>query len=251
MIRSDDKEVWAASSSRLVADASGRPLQAMAGYDLNERQRERLEIVRRSGETLLHVLNSLLDISKIEAGQLELQEIDFELGDLVRGVVAAFQSDALDRGLSLGLLVEPVAEGGCRGDRGRLLQILHHLLANAMKFTERGSVDLHVARSGDQVKISVRDTGIGIAAESLPRLFPRFEPLDGSTTRRRGGAGPGPGRRHHGGEPQGSGIDLHHRPAPGPQGAEGPPPALETGPSWGGRPFGSSPRRTMGLTNWS
>jgi len=165
--------------------------QAMAADDLTGVQRERLEVIRQSGESLLAVLNDVLDLSKIESGKLELDEADFDLKDLARGAHAAFTAIANKQGLSFDLKVEASAEGVYRGDPTRVRQILYNLISNALKFTEAGEIRVLVARTGDALRFSVSDTGIGIAPEPLARLFQRFEQADASTSRRYGGTGLG------------------------------------------------------------
>ena len=165
--------------------------QAMAADDLTGVQRERLEVIRQSGESLLAVLNDVLDLSKIEAGKLELDEADFDLRDLARGAHAAFTAIANKQGLSFDLKIERSAEGVYRGDPTRVRQILYNLISNALKFTEAGEIRVTVAREKKTLKFQVSDTGIGIAPEPLAKLFGRFEQADASTSRRYGGTGLG------------------------------------------------------------
>jgi PAS domain S-box-containing protein len=244
--RKDGREVWAASTVKLVRDAKGHavrivgamqnitdrrkaetdlrdaveaaeaanraksaflatmsheirtPLngvlgmaQAMAADDLSGPQRSRLRTIRHSGETLLTILNDLLDLSKIEAGKLELEVVDFELGHLAQGIRDAFEGEAARKGLRLALEVAPNTRGRYRGDATRLRQILLNLVSNAVKFTEAGEVLLSVERRGETLAFSVVDTGIGIPADRIPHLFNKFEQADASTTRRFGGTGLG------------------------------------------------------------
>jgi PAS domain S-box-containing protein len=165
--------------------------QAMASDDLSAVQRERLEVIRQSGESLLAVLNDVLDLSKIEAGKLELDEADFDLKDLARGAHAAFTAIANKQGLSFDLKIEPSAQGVYRGDPTRVRQILYNLISNALKFTEAGEIRVVVARKGRALRFQVSDTGIGIAPGPLGKLFGRFEQADASTSRRYGGTGLG------------------------------------------------------------
>ncbi len=165
--------------------------QAMAADELTAVQRERLEVIRQSGESLLAVLNDVLDLSKIEAGKLELDEADFDLRDLARGAHAAFTAIANKQGLSFDLKIEPSALGVYRGDPTRVRQILYNLISNALKFTEAGEIRVLVARRGGTLVFKVSDTGIGIAPEPLAKLFGRFEQADASTSRRYGGTGLG------------------------------------------------------------
>jgi signal transduction histidine kinase/ActR/RegA family two-component response regulator len=165
--------------------------QAMAADDLSPLQRDRLDVVRQSGETLLHILNDVLDLSKIEAGKLELEEAEFDISDLARGAHAAFTAIANKKGLSFDLAVEAEARGVYVGDSTRVRQILYNLVSNALKFTESGEVRVCVARSSDGLRLTVSDTGIGIPPERLASLFQKFEQADASTTRRYGGTGLG------------------------------------------------------------
>jgi signal transduction histidine kinase/CheY-like chemotaxis protein len=165
--------------------------QAMEADTLSPAQKERLRVVRQSGETLLAILNDVLDLSKIEAAKLELDAAEFEINELARGAYAAFTAIANKKGLSFSLTVEPAAEGVYLGDSVRLRQILYNLVSNAVKFTERGEVRVHVDRVGEELRLCVSDTGIGIAPEPLSRLFSKFEQADASTTRRYGGTGLG------------------------------------------------------------
>jgi CheY-like chemotaxis protein/two-component sensor histidine kinase len=164
--------------------------------ELSGQQRERVEVIRRSGEELLAVLNDVLDISKIEAGKMELEvgEIDAEvLGANVRGVFAPL-ADA-KKNLRFTLDVRPEARGPRRGDPVRIGQILNNLVSNAIKFTADGEVSVVVEGIGpegrDGLKLSVKDSGVGIAADKLPLLFQKFSQADGSNTRRYGGTGLG------------------------------------------------------------
>ncbi|HEX4196129.1 MAG TPA: ATP-binding protein [Caulobacteraceae bacterium] len=165
--------------------------QAMAVETLSDAQRERLDIIRQSGETLLAILNDVLDLSKIEAGKLELEEGRFDISELAEGALAAFMAVAEHKGLGFDLRVEAKAAGVYRGDSTRVRQILYNLISNALKFTERGEVRVTVGHAGEDLIIEVRDSGIGIATNRLASLFQKFEQADASTTRRFGGTGLG------------------------------------------------------------
>jgi PAS domain S-box-containing protein len=166
--------------------------QAMAADELNEVQRERLDVVRQSGETLLAILNDVLDLSKIEAGKLDLDEDGvFDISELARGAHGAFTAIAQGKGLTFALSVEADARGVYRGDSTRVRQILYNLVSNALKFTEAGEVSVSVSRAEGMLRLSVADTGIGIASDGLASLFEKFEQADASTTRRYGGTGLG------------------------------------------------------------
>ena len=166
--------------------------QAMAADGLTDAQRERLDVIRQSGETLLAILNDVLDLSKIEAGKLDLDEAgEFDIDELARGAHGAFSAVAQGKGLAFSLDVEPEARGVYRGDSTRVRQILYNLVSNGLKFTEAGEVAVTVSRAGGALKISVSDSGIGIPSERLSSLFQKFEQADASTTRRYGGTGLG------------------------------------------------------------
>ncbi|MBI1197050.1 MAG: response regulator [Phenylobacterium sp.] len=164
--------------------------QAMAADGLSAVQRERLTVIHQSGESLLAILNDVLDLSKIEAGRLELESIEFDLGEVARGAHSAFTALANKKGLSFALDVEP-ARGRYRGDPTRLRQILYNLISNALKFTDHGEIRVTAAYDGEALSVSVRDTGVGVSGENLDRLFGKFDQLDSSTTRRFGGTGLG------------------------------------------------------------
>ncbi|MGZ8362838.1 MAG: ATP-binding protein [Caulobacteraceae bacterium] len=168
--------------------------QIMAMGDLAPAQRERLEVISRSGESLLAILNDILDLSKIEAGRMELDPTTFTPTEMLDEVVAAHREPAEKKGLALTVDYDDAARLPRHGDRQRVLQIINNLAANAVKFTESGAVAIRVSGTTDQgagLRISVADTGIGIAPDKLPMLFQKFSQLDSSTTRRFGGTGLG------------------------------------------------------------
>ncbi len=165
--------------------------QAMAADALAPVQRERLEVVRQSGEALLAILNDVLDLSKIEAGRFELEQVEFDLCELIRGAHSAFTALANRKGLSFCLTVEEPARGVYVGDPTRVRQILYNLISNALKFTERGEVRVIAAAADGGLVLSVADTGIGIQPDRVAALFDKFTQADASTTRRFGGTGLG------------------------------------------------------------
>jgi signal transduction histidine kinase/ActR/RegA family two-component response regulator len=166
--------------------------QALAGEaDLQPHHRRSLAVIRQSGESLLSILNDVLDLSKVEAGRLELEDIAFDLEAAVRGAQETFTAQAQAKGLNFRLTFDPAAAGTYRGDPTRVRQILYNLLSNAVKFTAAGEVSLSVARGAEALEIVVADSGIGIAPQDLARLFRRFQQVDSSTTRRFGGTGLG------------------------------------------------------------
>ncbi|UTP40622.1 ATP-binding protein [Phenylobacterium sp. LH3H17] len=165
--------------------------QAMARDELPERQRDRLSVIRQAGETLLALLNDLLDLSRIEAGRLELEDGLIDVGSLMQGARATFTTLATEKDVSFALNVAPDAAGVWRGDPTRVRQIVYNLVSNAVKFTARGEVAVSVAHDGANVVVEVADTGPGIAADRLGALFQKFVQEDASTTRRFGGSGLG------------------------------------------------------------
>jgi signal transduction histidine kinase/ActR/RegA family two-component response regulator len=167
--------------------------EVMAMGELSAAQRERLSVIRESGALLLSVLNDVLDLSKIEAGRLDLVERDFDLASLALSIRESYATQARAKNLEFGVFVAPEALGSWRGDADRLRQILGNLVSNALKFTLEGSVSVRFASAddGSGLRIDVVDTGIGIDAETLPRLFDKFVQADSSTTRRFGGSGLG------------------------------------------------------------
>ncbi|MGZ3347283.1 MAG: ATP-binding protein [Caulobacteraceae bacterium] len=164
--------------------------QAMAAERLPAVQRERLGVIRESGEALHSILNDVLDLAKIEAGRLELEVIGFDLAQVARAAGHAFSANAAARGLSLEVEVEPDL-GARLGDPTRVRQVLHNLLSNGLKFTEAGGVRLAVRAEGDGVALSIADTGVGMDEATLARLFQPYAQADTSTTRRFGGTGLG------------------------------------------------------------
>jgi PAS domain S-box-containing protein len=165
--------------------------QAMAAGPLAPEQRGRLDVIRQSGETLLAVLNDVLDLSKIEAGKLEFEEVEFDVGELAKGVHAAFSAVAAQKSLSFRLSLTRAARGCYRGDATRVRQLLGNLVSNALKFTEAGSVEVGVGRRAGALAFTVTDTGVGISPAQQAMLFRKFEQADASTTRRFGGTGLG------------------------------------------------------------
>jgi signal transduction histidine kinase/CheY-like chemotaxis protein len=165
--------------------------QALERDALSPEQRARVAVIRHSGEVLLDVLNDVLDVSKIEAGRLELECAPFDLEALARSAHAAFSASAAKKGLAFDLRIEDSARGFFAGDAGRVRQVLVNLIANALKFTEAGEVEVEVSGAAQGVRISVRDTGVGIAPARAEQIFEKFVQADSSTTRRFGGTGLG------------------------------------------------------------
>jgi len=155
-------------------------------------QKHMVATIRRSGETLLTVLNSILDMSKIEAGKMVLEEVPLVLSDLLSQVEALHRVKAEEKGLELTVLTSAGADLPRMGDPHRLIQVLNNLLSNAIKFTERGHVRLKVScRAGKPITFDITDTGVGMTEAQVERVFESFEQADGSMTRRFGGTGLG------------------------------------------------------------
>ena len=179
------------------------PMNGMLGMNelllttpLTDQQRHLVQTVRRSGEELLQVINDTLDLSKIEANKMELHMAGFDLVATVRDVAALFLEPARKKGLSLECQIDPELPAVWRGDVVRLRQVLSNLVANAVKFTGRGGILIHVERLEDRrddalFKITVCDTGIGIPQDAQQKIFDPFAQADGSMTRRFGGTGLG------------------------------------------------------------
>ncbi|MGH3001721.1 MAG: GAF domain-containing protein, partial [Gaiellaceae bacterium] len=168
----------------------------LLGTELTGEQREFAEVVHSSGDALLHVIDDILDYSKIEAGRLELEHEPFDLRECVERALEIVAPRAWEKGIELGCLIDEDAPAGIVGDAARLRQVLLNLLSNAVKFTEEGEVVVLVTaeaavRGTVRLELAVRDTGIGIPHERMDRLFTSFSQVDASTTRRYGGTGLG------------------------------------------------------------
>ncbi|WP_114965248.1 PAS domain S-box protein [Alkalilacustris brevis] len=158
----------------------------------DEKQRGMLDAIRESGQILLHTLNDVLDMSKIEAGKLELEEIGFRPADLLAKVEAVHGMLAREKGVQLLVISKPGAGQPRWGDPHRIMQVLNNLVGNALKFTERGEIRVRIGGdAGAPLHIEVQDTGIGMSAEQSARIFQAFEQADGSVSRRFGGSGLG------------------------------------------------------------
>ena len=164
---------------------------------LDTSQQRYAEAVLDSGQHLLGIINNILDFSKIESGHMELEQVEFNLGELMEDTLGMFSQPAEAKGLELATRISPpTAPLQVRGDPLRLRQVLANLLSNAIKFTARGEVVLHVAVLSEtaeslRIQLGVADTGIGIPPEAQDRIFDQFTQADGSTTRQFGGTGLG------------------------------------------------------------
>jgi PAS domain S-box-containing protein len=168
----------------------------LAKTSLSPEQDKFVQIFRRSGDNLLNLINDILDLSKVEASQLDLERTGFSLTDHLEKVIEMVAPKADEKGLTLVCEIAPSVSNDLVGDPTRLRQVLLNLLGNAIKFTETGGVSLKVEPDLDSsvptaLRFSVTDTGIGIAEDKLARVFERFTQADSSTTRRFGGSGLG------------------------------------------------------------
>jgi signal transduction histidine kinase/ActR/RegA family two-component response regulator len=183
---------------------------------LNPEQREFAQMVQRSGDALLIIINDVLDYSKIEAGRMSVESIDVDLRLVCEEVRKILHSAIGDRGIGIVLSYDAALPSFIKGDPVRIRQVLLNLAGNAVKFTEQGSVRIEVALTqAASIKISVIDSGIGISAEQLERMFRHFTQADSSTTRRYGGTGLGLAISKNLVELMGGSIGVHSRPGEG------------------------------------
>ncbi|WP_010324419.1 response regulator [Marinobacterium stanieri] len=171
-------------------------LELVLDADLPPEQKDYIRIANSSGQTLLALLNSILDLSKVEAGKMELEHLDFNLRETLEETTKLFAPQAQGKGLEIAALIDDSVPEYANGDPTRLRQVITNLLGNAIKFTDQGEITLaaDVTQEADQswrLHIGIRDTGIGIAADAQERIFEGFTQADGSTTRRYGGTGLG------------------------------------------------------------
>jgi len=164
--------------------------------EMTEEQKEYCEIIGKSGEALLSVINDILDYSKIESGKMELEEVQFELSPVIGETFDLFTAKSLKRDLDMSYEIDPALEGPIVSDMTKLRQVLINLVGNAVKFTNEGSIHvaarlLHDYGNALDIEFTVRDTGVGIPEEKLPLLFQPFSQLDSSMTRKYGGTGLG------------------------------------------------------------
>ncbi len=165
--------------------------QLLEQTPMNRDQQQMLGTLRSSAEALLIIVNDVLDLSKIEAGKLVLEQLPVRLEELTRDVLSLVRPLAQAKGLSLSVSADGPALEWLEGDPARLRQVLLNLVGNAIKFTNSGGVEVKISWGPEQVELAVADTGIGISPEKIPLLFQQFVQLDSSTTRLYGGTGLG------------------------------------------------------------
>ena len=201
--KSRQLEIASQHKSQFLANMSHElrtPLNAILGYtemmvdglygSLPEKATGVLDRVQSNGKHLLGLINDVLDLAKIEAGQLMITVEPYVVGDMVTTVLSATESLARTKGIGLSAAVAPGLPSGT-GDARRLTQVLLNLVGNAIKFTDKGSVEVRAAQAGDTFELSIVDTGFGIAPEDQKKIFEEFQQVDNTSTRKKGGTGLG------------------------------------------------------------
>jgi signal transduction histidine kinase/CheY-like chemotaxis protein len=207
LVRERDHALASESAKRdflaMMSHELRTPMNGILGFTnlllstrLDARQKDYVETIHSSGITLLDLLNDILDISKIEAGSIEPENEEFSIADIVANVMTLLGPRAFAKKLELSAYVDPSLPVRARGDAGRLRQVLINLMANAIKFTEKGGIAIEIRREKTReqscdVMIAVTDTGIGVAQDQLDRIFERFAQVDASLSRNYEGAGLG------------------------------------------------------------
>lgn len=191
--------------------------QALANTELSARQKEMLDLIRSSGQTLQVLLSDILDLARVESGRLELSDEAFDLGRAVRDAAQLYEAQAREKGLQFFVEIDEAVDGWIKGDVVRLKQILTNLVSNAVKFTSTGFVCLTAApgpalNGEPTLRFSIEDTGIGFDSDTRARLFGRFEQADGGITRKFGGSGLGLSISRQLAEMMGGNLDCESEP---------------------------------------
>ena len=202
LLAKERAEQAASAKSTFLANMSHEirtPMNSIIGFSellqdtpLPEEQRMYVSTINQSAKSLLHLLNDILDSAKLEKGMLELEMLDFSMREFVDSLISSMWFQARKKGLDLKLTLDPQVGDHYRGAEHRIRQVLTNLLGNAIKFTEKGQVSLHVHPTADgQIQFDIADTGIGIDADRLDVIFEPFTQADASMSRRFGGTGLG------------------------------------------------------------